>query len=98
MPGLAGTSSRRQLRILLIGEGLVFAGAIEQALTRGYCLAGVFATSAAEAEVMKRAGLPVSGPEEIPSEFIAQPNFDVLLSIHNRQVLGAETLACARLC
>lgn len=86
-----------KLRLLFIGEGLVLAGAIEIAQTRGHQITGVFCTAAPEASAMARAGLPVSGPVGTVAEFVAANSCDVVFSIANGRILDIDTLARPRL-
>jgi len=68
----------RRLDILFIGEGLVLAGAIEIARSRGHVIAGVFSTSATEAAAMARASFPVFGPKGSVADFAASHGCDIL--------------------
>ena len=86
----------RRLDILFIGEGLVLAGAIEIARSRGHKIAGVFSTSATEAAALARTSFPVFGPKGSVADFAASHGCDVLFSIANGRILDAATLARPR--
>lgn len=79
------------MRIALIGEGLVFAGAIEAARSRGHVVGGIRATAPAEAAILARAGLPVSHAP-VPA-WVEHCACDLLLSINNLHIVDAATLA-----
>jgi len=85
------------LRLLFIGEGLVLAGAIEIARSRGHEIAAVFSTVATEAAAMARASFPVLGPKGSVADFVASHDCDILFSIANGRILDAATLAKPRL-
>ena len=87
----------RRLRLLFIGEGLVLAGAIEIARSRGHEIAAVFSTVATEAAAMGSASFPVLGPRGSVADFVASHDCDILLSIANGRILDAATLARPRL-
>ena len=86
----------RPLHILFIGEGLVLAGAIEIARSRGHEIAGVFSTVATEAAAMARSSFPVFGPKGSVADFAASHDSDVIFSIANGRILDAATLARPR--
>jgi amino acid adenylation domain-containing protein len=89
--------SLRPLRLLFIGEGLVLAGAIEIARSRGHEIAAVFSTTATEAAAMASASFPVFGPKGRVADFVASHDCDILFSIANGRILDAATLARPRL-
>lgn len=91
------TTSRGPLRVLLIGEGLAFGGALQTVRERGHIVSGIFATSAAEADALRRSNQPVAEAGISPAGFVAEHDCDLLLSIANLHRLDPATLARPRL-